>query len=488
MMHIKRRFVTLALTLAVVVSLFAQPAFAADTPTNVDDPTHTGYGVSCHDGKCTLNLDLGELEFNTPVLANAPIKFDLPQDKVAFLPGGAGIEISDKMDLRLPFGNIQIADGDFALRLDEAGKLESFHGNSQAIVPTFAFANNMRIAGPFAAEFGYDYGDTLGDLSPLLDAGQRYLFFRLGSGFTVDTMAPGADGKQQALSFSVPEGESATLVIDPEKPLVYFDGNLNLLLPANVGAITAAMGVNSAQIPLLDGLILPMKTGLGITMLLSGEGNRNFLEVSGGMAIDGGALARLLKLEGKPLALDATVRIDYTGLLLQGVAESSIMPQQVLASGATVEVFVPFTAEKGPYVRIGGEVKVPVAGIAASGSTQVGGDATAQTDVADLEKKGDSWWDQAGAWASNSASTIAGGAQTGLNVVQEGAASGKDAVIAGATGALNAAGAGAGAAVGNTTSAAACALEQSQNLWCKTTGLCEVKESVCGDATETASK
>jgi hypothetical protein len=138
---------------------------------------------------------------------------------------------------------------------------------------------------------------------------------------------------------------------------------------------------------------------------------------------------------------------------------------------------------------------MPAAGIDASGTAQLGGDAakpagdaTAQADAAELEKTGDSWWQQAGAWAGSAAGAVAGGAQTGLDAVQSAAAGSKDAIIAGATSAWGSAGAGAGAAMQGTTSAAACAMAQSQNLFCKTSGMCEVKEIVCAEDTQTASK
>ena len=216
-MKIRRTLMPAALSLALAASLIAQPALAAGAARTVNDSLHSGFGVSCQAGDCVLQLDLGEIEFDMPVLTSAPVKFDVPQDKVPFLPGGAGIEISDKIELRLPFGKIQIDEGDFVVRVDEVGKLVSFHGASPSIMPTFSFANNMRIVKPFAAEFGYDYGDTLGELSPLLDADQRYVFIRLGSGFTVDTVAPDGDGVEQPLTFTVPQGETATLVIDPEQ-------------------------------------------------------------------------------------------------------------------------------------------------------------------------------------------------------------------------------------------------------------------------------
>lgn len=479
-MKIRRTLMPAALSLALAASLIAQPALAAGAARTVNDPLHSGFGVSCQAGDCVLQLDLGEIEFDMPVLTSAPVKFDVPQDKVPFLPGGAGIEISDKIELRLPFGKIQIDEGDFVVRVDEVGKLVSFHGASPSIMPTFSFANNMRIVKPFAAEFGYDYGDTLGELSPLLDADQRYVFIRLGSGFTVDTVAPDGDGVEQPLTFTVPQGETATLVIDPEQSLVYFDGQVSLLQVAQVGAIAAGFGLGGGQLPMLDGLILPMETTVGLTTLLSRDPQRNFVEVSGGMAVNGGLLGQLLKLEHEPLAIDVTARIDYSGLLLQGVAESSIMPETVLNGGGVVELFVPFSSDLGAYVRIGGELAVPLAGIDVAGSTQLGG--------AVAEGGGAPWWEQVDAWAGDTAAAIAAGAQTGIAAVQEGAAGGRTAVIEGASTAWTMAGDRAAVAIDKTTVTAACALEETQNLWCQATGLCEVTNAVCGDASETASK
>lgn len=499
-MLLKRRFLSLALSLGLAASLLAQPALAAGETPGQDNPAYTSYGLECKDGSCKLAFDLGELNLSTAVSKDSPLKFDIPQDKVAFLPGGAGVEISDKLAINLPFGNIQITDGDFNLRLDENGKLERFHGTGKTIVPTFNLNNNVQIAGPFSAEFGYDFGSTLGDLSPLLDPAQRYLFLRLGSGFQISATVPGADGKLQSVSFAVPQGGGATLVVDPLSPLIYFDGNMSVLQTADLGFVSSLLAANNVHVPMLSGIALPTRTKMNVAMLISGDMQRNFLQLGGGLSVDGGALARLFNVRGEPLAIDGTLRVDGGGLKINGMARSSVMPDKLLDTGAAVELFVPFTLGKLPYVKVGGDVAVPAAGVAAQGETKIGGSDVVTQEVAttavvvqeSVAETGPSWWQRTGDWMGGVAGSVGQGAQAGLTVVEDVAGASRDVIKSGASAAWDTTASGAGAAAGATTSGAAavwngttqgvaCTMSRAQALWCQTTKLCQVPEVVCDD-------
>ena len=177
-----RRLAALALALALVTSLVAQPALAA-APRVVAQQAEqkpagaTSYAVSCQDGVCSIAFDLGgEMQSSSEVPAGMPIKLDLPAGAVPLLAKGAGLEIGDSITVTLPFGSIKMKDGDFSLHLDENGKLDRLHGKSTSIVPSLNLGPNLKIAGPFGAEIGYDYGSTLSGLSTVLDPDKRYLF------------------------------------------------------------------------------------------------------------------------------------------------------------------------------------------------------------------------------------------------------------------------------------------------------------------------
>ena len=237
-----RRLVAIALTLAVTASLVAQPALAA-APNIVsavapivapqqaerNHPGATSYGVSCQGGACSISFDLGGgMQSSSAVPSDMPVKLDLPTGAVPLLSKGASLEIGNSMTLTLPFGSIKMKDGDFSLHLDENGKLDRLHGKSNSVVPSLNLGPNLNIAGPFGAEIGYDYGSTLSGLSTVLDPNKRYLFAHLGSGLEVDANVTGSTQDGQPMRFSIPEGDTFSIVIDPEAALLYLDGRLTL--------------------------------------------------------------------------------------------------------------------------------------------------------------------------------------------------------------------------------------------------------------------
>src|SRR5690606_27474423 len=99
--------------------------------------------------------------------------------------------------------------------LNKQGQVERLRGTASSVLPNLVLPNDMKIGGEFAAEFGYEFGSELGSISHLLEPDQRYLFLRLGEGFTLDTTLPGEAGQQSPLTVSVPQNESTTLVVDP---------------------------------------------------------------------------------------------------------------------------------------------------------------------------------------------------------------------------------------------------------------------------------
>jgi hypothetical protein len=310
--------------------------------------------------------------------------------------------------------------------------------------------------------------------------------------------------------------------------------------------LAATMGIDVVELPMLTGLVLPLRSTVGVAALLSRQPGRNFVEMNADLGIEGGPLGQLLRLGDNPLTLDSSIRIDRSGIKLQGVADTELMPQTFLDSGGTVEFFIPFGRLRDAYVRIGGELSVPIVGIATGGDAQLGGGQ--DESEAEVVDEGPSWWDDATTWigsaASATATGVAGGAQAGLDAIQdaadaargldtgavkegassaagavkEGAAAAAGAVAGGAStaagavkeGAAAAAGAvaggasaaagtvkeaagavagstvgsAAGSAISGATSGVACGVSRAQQLWCRTTGLCEVPEDACAEPAE----
>jgi hypothetical protein len=430
--------------LAVVASLVAQPVLAAaplaaPQQTDKSHPDATSYRVTCAEGACSIALDLGgEMQSASEVPADMPIKLELPPGVVPFLAKGAGVEIGDSIDLTLPFGSIKMEDGDFSLHLDENGNLDRLHGKSASIVPSLNLGPNLQIAGPFGAEVGYDYGSTLSGLSTVLDPQKRYLFFHLGSGLELDAEVPGASADGEPMRFTVPEGDTFSIVIDPESALLYLDGRLTLAQITDVGMLLGLMGLAPTGIPLLSGLVLPTRTTIGVGGLLSPDMSKNFLQITGGMGINGGPLARLLRIEGEPLGFDGLLRVDSGGLLLGGVAKSALNPDQVLDTRGELSLYIPFTLGELPYLQVGGKLRVPVVGLETEIAQQIGGGAISELTSSNalLESTAEAanaWWNKTGPWMAGVASVVAGGSRSLLDALQDAAEDTSDAMGGGAS-------------------------------------------------------
>jgi hypothetical protein len=498
----RRRLAATAMALALIVSLIAQPVLAAAPRQAADnDPEATSYQISCQDGVCTVAFDLGEIQMETVVPKEMPVKLDLPAGAVPFLGNGGSLEIGDSINVNLPMGSVQFQNGDFSLHLDKDGKLDRLNIQSDSVTPKLNLGPNIQLGGPFAAQIGYDYGSTLDGFSTVLDPDRRYLFFNLGGGLTLDANVPGSESGEP-VRFTIPEGDGISIVIDPEESLVYLDGQVTLNQLTDLGLALGVLGMTPASLPLLNGVVLPTRTTIGLGMLLSPDMSKNFLQLSGGMGINGGPLGKLLRIEGETLGFDGLLRVDNSGLLLGGVAGSSINPDRAFEGRGELSVFIPFTGDELPYLQVGGSLRVPVAGIDAEIVQQIGGGSVSEMESTNalLESTAEaarSWWSNTGSWMSETARSWAGGARSALQAVQNAAGATSDAISGGAKtiwnstavgatqawqgagAAVNAGAAGATAAWENTAAAASCAAQRAQQLWCQTTGFCEVQEVVC---------
>ncbi|MBK8798643.1 MAG: hypothetical protein IPM07_20970 [Anaerolineales bacterium] len=244
-MQTRRLLLTLAVLVGLCLNLFALPAQAQTEPADAARPDLANYGVRCEAGRCMLTVDAGALEAEVPVPAGAPLRFDLPTGNLGFL-SGAAIEISDQLTLKLPVGDIQIRTGDFEVGVDSEGNVDRLRGSADTVLPSLMLPNNLRIGGAFGAEFGYDVGAALGSVSPLLDAEEHYLYLRLGEGFALDTALVDENGQSTPITISVPDNESATLIVDPQNQVLYLDGRFNLSQVLRLAVVGSMMGIDPA--------------------------------------------------------------------------------------------------------------------------------------------------------------------------------------------------------------------------------------------------
>lgn len=477
-MYFHHRVLTLALLFSLVFNFIPIGALAQSTSPDSDRPALSIYGVRCEDRQCLLTVNAASLQAEVAVPATNPLRFDLPAGNLGFL-SGASVEISNQLTLNLPIGAVQIRNGDFLVGVDAEGNVQRLRGKADTVLPALTLPNNLRVGGDFAAEFGYDYGAELGAVGRLLNPENRYFYVRVGDGITLDTALLDEDGESTPITVGVPENESTTIIIDPENQLLYIDGRFNLSQVLRLALVASTLGIDVAQLPMLAGVTLPLRSTVGVAALFSREPERNFVQINSDLSIQGGPLAQLLQLKDAPLTLDSTIRIDTSGALVQGAADARVAPQTLLDTGGTVEFFVPFERLRDAYVRVGGKLSVPVLGIAADNEAVISGAQAEDGAVVEgaSEEVQLSWWDTATNWigstASNTAGAVAEGTQVSVNAVQEAV----DVALQTAGAALPTApsvdvSTTTESLLSGATESVACSVLRARQLWCETTRLC----------------
>ena len=148
------------------------------------------------------------------------------EENLQVLPDGAGISVSDGLALDLPIGNLKLADAQIDLMMGEDGSVESFYGTAELPTPSLGIFDRANVKNPIATSVGFDVAANLPSVNAALDPERKYLFFDLASG--TELSASLDDESDAALWLSIPEGQRATVVIDPQERFAYIDGNVTL--------------------------------------------------------------------------------------------------------------------------------------------------------------------------------------------------------------------------------------------------------------------
>jgi hypothetical protein len=459
--------ITLAATLLATVAPVA--AFAQD---DAPPEKYTLISASCHDGACAVVLDQDGQALTVAPIEGHPLTWPLESPETS----AASVELGDRLVLNLPFGQFQIVEGDFLLLLDEDNRLERLNGSAQTVIPTFAMSDQVRIRGPFSASFGYDYGTALTEVDAPLLPDSKYIYLRLGSGLDIDVGAEVA-AETEGLTVSIPTGNNATIVIDPLEPLLYLDGQFIVRSGLPVDMVADMANVELPDVPFLGDLTLPLRTPIGVSTLLSARPEANFVEVRGGLEVDGGIAQRVLKFEGKPLAVNGVARIDSEGVHFTSDANSSLLAATPLAEGAQVAVTVPNPVADAPVWWDQSLTWMNEAGAGMADAIQEGWSATGAvaSDAAGAVTGAVTAAEEAG----GAVGAVAGGVQAaaeGAGAVASAATEGAKAAVTGAQGAtaplLQGATDAASAALENSAAAAASATAAAQQALCAWTGIC----------------
>lgn len=394
---------------AVVMALIAllmvvQPLLAAAPVQPVAQETQH-YGLSCEDGVCRVQLELGVGADWLPQGAWLSVM----QSALRQVPGGAGFEVSDDVTITLPTGNLSLADADLTVTLDEAGKVATLRGSASAPVPTFGLLGDWQVVTPGRVEVGFDLGATLDGFNAPLQPDRRYFFIDAEAGLHLAT---------QHLSLTSDAGQRATLLVDFTQPLVYVDGHITLYTDGQMAFLREALG------PVDESGWLPAELPLQqkISLHLQGQVGRDVepqLTLSGEYRMDGGLAGKWLKIDATPLLAQGKAMISPQGVIVEGTARSTLQPERWFDSGAQAQLFVPFDAPETASLTVGADVASPALGVEQAASATVAGEPgwlaqSGQAAWAGVQQG----WNQAGAAVQTGSGWVAGGMQDGWEYTQ----------------------------------------------------------------------
>lgn len=367
-MPITRILVPLLIACLVWTPLAAGSAFAADEPPA--EAALIDHQLACTDGVCSLRLDLGE---DPPKwLPAAGFALNVLEENLHVLPDGAGISVSDGLVLDLPIGNLKLADARIDLVMGEDGSVESFYGTAALPKPSLGIFSRANVDRPIATSIGFDSGAKLPAISAALDPERKYLFFDLAAG---TELAASLDEESDAsLWLSIPEGQRATVVIDPQERFAYVDGNVTLRYSGSAAFLATLLDPTESLDLFRGELPIRHEATVHVTGVVADQLADSRLEFAGRYAVDGGRIAELLKLNGEPLALEGGIVISDEGLLGTGIVRSTVLPETVWDSAVQAQVFVPFSGNiSDAYAALNTRVEIPIANVTADGYARLDG-------------------------------------------------------------------------------------------------------------------
>jgi hypothetical protein len=391
-MHNKHNKMVAALVVALMTLLLAfQPALAAASIPATEQATEQEdqhYGLSCLDGVCRAQLDLGIGSEWLP--QGAWLSF--MQGALRQLPGGAGVAIDDDITITMPSGSLALLDADVVMTLDDAGRIATLRGSAAAPVPTFGLLGDWQVVTPARVSVGYDRGAMLTDLNAPLQAERRYFFIDAQAGLHLVT---------QGVTLDAPAGQRVTLVADLAQPLFFVDGQVTLRTDGQMAFIREALG------PIGESEWLPTNLPLRqtATFRIQGQVGQEVepkLTLNGEYRMDGGLVGTWLQIDATPLLAQGQAVIGPDGLLLAGAARSALEPEKWFDGGTQAQLYVPFAAPDGATVSVGADVASLALGVEQEATASAAGEAgwfarTGQAAWAGVQQG----WDQMGTVTQN---------------------------------------------------------------------------------------
>ncbi len=339
----------IAIIAGLLLSLAPQPAEAAGMPGQ--------HGISCEESVCTLAIDLngdGETTSKSGLLS-----FALPKD-VGFVPAGSQFSLTDDILLSLPIGDIPLENTSLTIQLDDENQVERLNGSAALSLPGLNFLGDDQESKSIVADLGLDLGKNL-DFDAPLDPERSYLYLQVGSGFELEAGSEEKDGRDQHFRLVVPQGKQATLIIDPQEPFIYVNGDFDVHYNGELFFLRQVMDPTSLPLP-LDALPLGQHAALHVSGSLGTDLDKASLEIGAGYAVDQGIVSDWVDLDATPLSVEGLVTLSPDGMMLNGLTRSSIQPELLFDGKLQTEAFIPFQdLLQNTYVQLDGSAAIPLA-------------------------------------------------------------------------------------------------------------------------------
>ena len=461
-------------------------AFAEGEAPPVDDAV-MAHQLACEDGVCSLRVDIGP---NAPSwLPTAGFALSVLEDNLSVLPDGTGISVRDGLALDMPIGNLKLADAKIDLTIGEDGSVESFYGTAELAAPSLNLFGRTTSKKPIATVIGYDRASAMPEMAATLDPERKYLFFDLAAG--TELSAELNDGSDGALWLSIPDGQRATVVIDPIERFAFIDGNVTLRYSGNMAFLSQLLDP-AETVELFTGeLPIRHQVTVHLTGVVTDQLADSHLEFAGRYAVDGGKVAEWLNVNGEPLALEGGIVISGEGLLGTGIVRSTVMPENVWNSAVQAQIFVPFSTDfQDAYLALNSRVDIPFANLSADGTARVNGSLETIADGnlhvpwisgdADLFAEAGEAAETVGVavnasggnrW-SNAWSATSDGVRTGLELTRKPAGAAVDWIRDTA-----------GSGLETASDGLEWSIDTASSQWCSTTGYCHSPDGESGTAT-----
>jgi len=335
------------------------------------------------------------------------------------------------LTLKLPIGDIELLDANLQVLPGANNKLERFRGTARVKLPAVGLLADLKMPDLVRADIGLDTGAALSDLGAPLEKDRRYLFLDFGGGLNVSRNITDDVGAAQTISLSVPPGQRVVLVIDPETPLLFVLGSVNVSYTGDLAMIGNLLRAPGLNLSILDNVQLPGLSSIVISGTLAPGTGKSSVGVQASTGLDAGVLGAAMGVQAAPLTFRGGARLDASGVTVTGVTQSKVAPDVGWDGRAMVQLRVPFDGQQA-FVDLTGALSAPLAQLQTMGEQRItiDGQALANTIESTAESAGGAVSAAAGGGVKAAATTVAQAGNTASNVVTTAVQAGGAAITA----------------------------------------------------------